>query len=289
MRILVTGSKGQLGSELRILSSENPQYQWIFTDIDELDICDGNSVDSFFSENGIDICINCAAYTAVDKAEDEEEKARMINAHAVSNLAKACKKIGSLLFHVSTDYVFDGQGKRPYREDDKLNPVSAYGRTKAEGEKLIRESECRFVIIRTSWLYSAYGNNFVKTMRRLGAERPSISVVNDQLGNPTWAHDLAKAIITLTDKYNGNPSVHELFHFSNEGTISWFDFATAIMDISELKCTVNPIATSQYPTKATRPAYSALDKTKIKSAGACVADWKESLRLCIAQLDKDQK
>lgn len=288
MRILITGCNGQLGTELRKISVIRPEHQWFSTDINELDLCNEDAVERFFSEKKIDVCINCAAYTAVDKAEDEPAKAAKVNSDAVGILARTCSKNDALLIHVSTDYVFDGKGTRPYREDDAICPQSVYGRTKANGERQIRESQCKHVIIRTSWLYSSTGNNFVKTMLRLGSERPFVTVVADQKGNPTWAADLAKVIDGVIMK-NGKNKIHETFHFSNEGVISWCDFANAIFQLGKKNCYAKPITTAEYPSKASRPAYSAFDKTKIKSfLGIEIPEWKESLAKCIEELSEKQ-
>ena len=283
MNILVTGCKGQLGTELQKIASV--EHQWFFTDVDTLDICDKAAVEACFATNKIDACINCAAYTAVDKAEDEPELARLINSFAPKVLADACLKHDALLIHISTDYVFGGDANEPYKVDDLINPQSVYGSTKAEGERLIRESGCNHMIVRTAWLYSSVGKNFVKTMLMLGDTKDEINVVADQKGCPTWAHDLAFALVALLDK-NGKNEVHETFHFTNEGQITWHDFATAIMEIGGKKCKVNPITTDQYPTKAKRPAYSVLDLSKIKAyAGIVIPDWRESLVKCMEELN----
>ena len=283
MNILVTGCKGQLGTELQKIASV--EHQWFFTDVDTLDICDKAAVEACFATNKIDACINCAAYTAVDKAEDEPELARLINSFAPKVLADACLKHDALLIHISTDYVFGGDANEPYKVDDLINPQSVYGSTKAEGERLIRESGCNHMIVRTAWLYSSVGKNFVKTMLMLGDTKDEINVVADQKGCPTWAHDLAFALVALLDK-NGKNEVHETFHFTNEGQITWHDFATAIMEIGRKNCKVNPITTDQYPTKAKRPAYSVLDLSKIKAyAGIVIPDWRESLVKCMEELN----
>ncbi len=284
MNILVTGCNGQLGKEFQKISNINTEHNWIFTDINELNICDKHSVNAFFQNNKVEICINCAAYTAVDKAEDEVDKAREINATAVLNLANASKDSNSLLIHVSTDYVFDGTSERPYLEDDTPSPNSIYGKTKAEGEQNIISSACSYIIIRTSWLYSAYGNNFVKTMLRLGSEREFVNVVDDQNGNPTWAYDLACAIVLLIQRFE-NKEVKEIFNYSNEGTIPWSNFAEAIFYIGNKDCEVIPISTKEYGSKANRPAFSALDKTKIKAfTGIKIPFWRESLIKCIEEI-----
>ena len=275
MNILVTGCNGQLGKEFQKLSNIYPEHNWIFTDINELNICEEHSVNSFFQNNTIDVCINCAAYTAVDKAEDEVDLARAINAIAVSYIANACKTTKTLLVHVSTDYVFDGTSERPYLEDDSVSPNSIYGKTKAEGEQNIISSGCSYIIVRTSWLYSSFGNNFVKTMLRLGSEREFVNVVDDQNGNPTWAYDLANAILLLIHRFE-NKEVKEIFNYSNEGTIPWNNFAEAIFYIGNKNCEVRPISTKEYGSKANRPAFSALDKTKIKTfTGIKIPFWRK--------------
>lgn len=282
MNILVTGCKGQLGTELQKKAGE--EHHWLFNDVDTLDICDKKAVDTCLEANHVDICINCAAYTAVDKAEDEPEIAERINTHAPQILAEACLKHDALLIHISTDYVFDGKGTTPYIIEAPVNPKSVYGETKAEGERRIIESGCNYFIIRTAWLYSSVGKNFVKTMLMLGDTKDEINVVSDQKGCPTWAHDLAVAILTLVG-LNGKKPVKEVFHFTNEGQITWYDFATAIMEIGGKHCKVNPITTDQYPTKASRPAYSVLDLSKIKEyTGMDIPYWKDSLKKCIYEL-----
>lgn len=284
MNILVTGCKGQLGTELQKIS--DAEHRWLFTDVDTLDICNKEDVEVFFETNSIDLCINCAAYTAVDKAEDEPQIAERINSYAPQILAETCLRHDALLIHISTDYVFDGTSSTPYKEDEPVNPKSVYGRTKAEGERLIRESGCSYIIVRTAWLYSSTGKNFVRTMLNLADTRPEINVVADQKGCPTWAHDLANALVALIDK-NGKNEIHETFHFTNEGQITWHDFATAIIEIAGKNCKVNPIATDQYPTKAKRPAYSVLDLSKIKDfAKLEIPYWRESLVKCIEEILK---
>lgn len=288
MNVLVTGCYGQLGTALQEIAS-NSAHRWLFTDIDTLDICDSNAVERFFAANGIGVCINCAAYTAVDKAEDEPELAFRGNVKAPQILAECCLRHHATLFHISTDYVFDGNGTRPYHEDDPTGPTSVYGKTKRDGEIAIQKSGCNFIIVRTAWLYSSTGKNFVKTMLTLGETRPEISVVNDQKGCPTWAHDLAEAIVKLLDEFGDKP-VHETFHFTNEGQITWYDFAVAIMEIAGKRCKVNPITTDQYPTKAKRPAYSVLDLHKIKTvAGMEIPFWKDSLAKCIEEINIKNK
>jgi dTDP-4-dehydrorhamnose reductase len=284
MNILVTGCNGQLGNELQKIARFDIEHNWQFTDIDTLDICNEDSIKHFFTENNVEICINCAAYTAVDKAEDDENTAREINAFAVKKLANVCKSHNSLLIHISTDYVFDGSSVRPYLEDDEVSPNSIYGKTKAEGEQYIIKSGCSYIIVRTSWLYSSFGNNFVKTMLRLGSERQFVNVVDDQNGNPTWAYDLACAILLLIRRF-GNNGVKEIFNYSNEGTIPWSNFAEAIFYIGNKNCEIRPISTEEYGSKAKRPSFSALDKSKIKAyTGIKIPFWRESLIKCIEEI-----
>ena len=271
---LITGSKGQLGTELSKLLPKA-----ILTDVADLDITDETSVNKFVAENNIDTIINCAAYTAVDKAEDDKELASRINIDGPRNLAKT----GAKLIHISTDYVFDGLGHKPYHPDDIAHPVSVYGRTKLAGEQEVLQYSEKAIIIRTAWLYSPYGNNFVKTMRRLGAEKETLNVVADQIGTPTYAGDLAKAIIQILPQISKEN--RGVYHFTNEGICSWYDFARKIMELSELPCQVIPIPSSDYPTKATRPFYSVLDKNKIKQTfNINIQHWEEGLKQCLKQL-----
>ncbi len=288
--ILITGSNGQLGSELRYIWSDGaPDIEiktntnkLFFTDVSELDITDREAIDKFVSKEKIEIIVNCAAYTAVDKAEDDIKMATAVNADAAKNLAEASAKLssGPLLIHVSTDYVFDGKGYKPYREDDVCNPAGVYGRTKHEGEREIQKSGCNYMIIRTSWLYSTYGTNFVKTITRLAGERDSLNVVFDQIGTPTYAGDLAKAIDAIVKKYIGAKSEEQkrlcgIYHFSNEGVCSWYDFAKEIVAQTGSNCIVNPVTSEQFPTKAPRPHYSVLDKSKIKATfGIEIPHWR---------------
>lgn len=266
-KILITGSKGQLGTELQKLLPNA-----IFTDVNTLDITDLEAVKNFVNDNKIDTIVNCAAYTAVDKAEDEVELARKINEDGPRNLALS----GAKIIHISTDYVFDGMNYKPYLPEDATNPISVYGSTKLFGELAVLENSKIAVIIRTAWLYSANGNNFVKTMRRLGAERENLNVVEDQVGTPTFAGDLAKVIVTILPQINDDN--RGIYHYTNEGVCSWYDFATEIMNLSGLNCKVNPIPSSAYPTKARRPFYSVLNKEKIKNVfNVEIPYWKESL------------
>lgn len=270
---LITGSNGQLGTELAKLLPDA-----ILTDVADLDITDEQAVKKYVKEHNVDTIINCAAYTAVDKAEDDADLAAKINIDGPRNLAKS----GARVVHVSTDYVFDGLGHKPYQPEDAANPVSVYGKTKLAGEQEVLKYADIAVIIRTAWLYSPYGNNFVKTMRRLGSEKDSINVVADQIGTPTYAADLAKAIAQILPQMNmENKGV---YHFTNEGVCSWYDFARKIMELSDLNCKVNPIPSSAYPTKATRPFYSVLDKSKIKQTfNITIPHWEEGLKKCLKQ------
>lgn len=285
MKILVTGSNGQLGSELRELSEDFSFGEFIFTDEKELDITLEDQVDNLFASFNPDVVINCAAYTAVDKAESEAEKAYLINTKAAKILSKVSAKHDSLLIHISTDYVFDGRSWTPYTENDKINPLSVYGKTKAEGEKAILESAQKAVIIRTSWLYSSYGNNFVRTILRFTKERDFLNIVFDQTGTPTYARDLAKAILQIIPAASKNPGV-EIFHYSNEGVISWYDFAKAIVEEKGISFKINPIVSRDFPQAAPRPFYSVLDKTSIKEKFAIeIPYWRESLRECLKKIN----
>jgi dTDP-4-dehydrorhamnose reductase len=286
MHILVTGSKGQLGSEIREIAPEFPQYDFIFTDVDELDITDKDAVMRFFETHEIQSVINCAAYTNVDKAEDEEELARSINMMGARNIARACNKYKAGLFHISTDYVFDGNNYRPYRETDYTNPKSVYGETKLEGEEMVEEFADTAVIIRTSWLFSSYGNNFVKTILKYAAERDELRVVVDQIGTPTYAADLARLIVNNLEDMQWLKGTH-YFHYSNEGVCSWYDFAKEIVELSGNDCKVTPIESKDYPQKAARPFYSVLNKAKIKdSVEDCkIPHWKDALKRCLQKLN----
>jgi dTDP-4-dehydrorhamnose reductase len=284
--ILVTGGNGQLGSELKELAPAYANYHFIFTDVENLDICDHKAVATFIDENNINTIINCAAYTAVDKAEEQFELADKINHLAVANFAKIAKDKNIQLVHISTDYVFDGTNHKPYIESDSPDPQSVYGQTKLDGELAMQQiNPQNSVIVRTSWVYSKFGNNFVKTMLRLGKERGELSVVADQIGTPTHAADLAKAILTILPKIE-NEAV-ETFHYSNEGVCSWYDFAKAIFEIKGLPIHVNPIETSQYTTLAQRPFYSVLNKSKIKlNFSIQIPYWRHSLKDCLSEFSK---
>ena len=279
-KLLVTGSKGQLGSEIRRISGLFPDIVFAFTDVDELDITDPLKVASYLATFQPKFLINCAAYTAVDKAETDIEMATLLNATAVGILSKQSAEIGCKMIHVSTDYVFNGRGPRPYKEDDPVDPQSAYGKTKLEGEVLCQKFNPESLIIRTSWLYSAFGNNFVKTMIRLGNERDELGVIADQIGSPTNAADLATAVLTIiSSAENGNQScVPGIYHYSNEGVASWYDFTKAIFDIAGINCSVKPIASEDYPSPVQRPAYSVMNKSKIKLIfDIQIPHWRDSL------------
>ena len=282
MNILITGCNGQLGNEMQLLEVMNPQHTYFNTDVAELDITNREAVCQFVEQNQIDGIVNCAAYTAVDKAEDNQQLCDLLNHVAPGYLAEAVEQRGGWLIQVSTDYVFDGTNHTPYVETDAVCPNSVYGRTKLAGEQAAQKACQRTMIIRTAWLYSTFGNNFVKTMIRLGKEKPELGVIFDQIGTPTYARDLAIAIMTAIDK-GVNSGV---YHFSNEGVISWYDFAKAIHRIAGItSCHVRPLHTSEYPTPAARPHYSVLDKTKIKQTyGIEIPYWEESLQECIAKL-----
>lgn len=287
--ILITGANGQLGKEMQKLLANNKNFCAHFTDVEELDITDLNAVEQFTTLNNIDYIINCAAYTAVDLAEDNIEIADKINHIAVENLGKAARKTNAKVIHVSTDYVFDGKSCRPYMEDDKTNPQSVYGTTKLNGEKALAEILPNdHIIIRTAWLYSPYGKNFVKTMLNLGRTKSSLNVVADQIGTPTYAGDLANAIYQII---SGDKWISGIYHFTNEGVCSWYDFTKTIHKIAGItECVVNPVSTEEYPVKATRPAYSVLSKSKIKQTfGIEIPYWVDSLEKCINELNKELK
>lgn len=281
-KILVTGGNGQLGSELRVLSITYPQFDWVFTDYQELDLCDLEHLSTHLSKIQPQYIINCAAHTAVDKAESEGELSDLLNHQAVGVLAKWSAANDCKFIHISTDYVFDGTAATPLSETAATGPINVYGQTKLAGELACRAACPESIIIRTSWVYSSFGANFVKTMSRLMQERDSLSVVNDQIGSPTYAADLAQAIMTIITHPNWQAG---LYHFSNEGEISWYEFALAIQEISGFDCKVSGIPTSAYPTPAKRPQYSLLDKIKIKATfGVIVPDYKESLERCMRLL-----
>lgn len=283
--ILITGANGQLGNEMRLQAAENPSYTCFFTDVVELDICDEQAVMEYVTAHQIDVIVNCAAYTAVDKAEDNQELCDRLNHWAPGYLARAAASRGGAFIQVSTDYVFDGTAHIPYREDDTTCPNSVYGSTKLAGEEEALKYCSQTMVIRTAWLYSTFGNNFVKTMLRLGRERETLGVIFDQVGTPTYARDLATAIWTAIRQ----GIVPGIYHFSNEGVCSWYDFTKAIHRLAGITtCEVKPLHTADYPTRAVRPHYSVLDKTKIKETyGLSIPHWEESLALCITQLEKE--
>lgn len=284
MNILVTGANGQLGNEIR-RRSVGSSHHFTFTDVAELDITDAAAVLEMASNTKAEFIINCAAYTNVDKAEDDEQTAHLINCTATANLAAAAKQVGATLIHVSTDYVFDGCGCTPYTEEAAVAPTGAYGRTKLAGEQAVAESGCKHIIIRTAWLYSPFGRNFVKTMRTLTAERELLQVVFDQVGSPTYAGDLADAILHIVE--GGTHEAYGTYHYSNEGVCSWYDFAKEICEMSGNVCDIRPCHSNEFPSKVARPHYSVLDKTKIKTTfGISIPHWKESLAVCIKELNE---
>ena len=287
MNILVTGSNGQLGSEIKDLVTNYKDFNFFFRDLPELNICDAEALNTFIFNQNINAVINCAAYTAVDQAEEDVEIAEQVNSIGVLNLVNALKKVNGKLIHISTDYVFDGNSFLPYQELDELNPIGIYGETKRAGELVILNSSIDALVIRTSWLYSAYGNNFVKTMLKLGHERDELEVIFDQVGTPTYASDLAKTCLNiLLDESSENISMKgKIYHYSNEGVTSWYDFAKAIMELGSLDCKVRPIQTRDYPTPAKRPHYSVLNKSKIKiDFNIQIPYWRDSLYKCIEKL-----
>lgn len=286
-RILVTGKNGQLGQSLQKIAAGFPEYDFVFVGRDELDLGSTQSINEFFAgQNRFDAIINTAAYTTVDKAEVEPDLANQINHLAVAQLADIAHQQDAFLLHVSTDYVFDGKGYRPYIESDPVAPQNQYGLSKLKGEQAMQVSGCNGAIVRTSWVYSEFGNNFVKTMLRLGRERDSLNVIFDQVGSPTYATDLARALVALLE-HDVNRRV-EIYHYSNEGVCSWYDFAKAIFELSAVSCEVNSIVTQDYPTPASRPHYSLLNKSKIKlDTGLAVPYWRDSLQQCLRELKSE--
>ena len=282
--ILITGSHGQLGNEMQQAAKRFPAFQYIYTDVEELDICDKNALNAFVKDNNVNIIVNCAAYTAVDKAEDDVELCYKINRDAVRNIGEVAQDNNVKVVHVSTDYVFDGTNYLPYTEDMPVCPATVYGKSKLEGEQALLESCDQAVILRTSWLYSSFGNNFVKTMIKLGTERDSLNVIYDQIGTPTYAADLAGTILTLLSHETFVPGI---YHFSDEGVCSWYDFTKSIHRIASITCDVRPIETKDYPARTPRPNYSVLNKAKIKSTYSInIPHWEESLEKCITLLQQ---
>jgi dTDP-4-dehydrorhamnose reductase len=287
MKVLITGSNGQLGSEIRELAANYSKLDLVFRNSHELDICSFEALQDFIIDHKINVVINCAAYTAVDKAEEDTEIAERVNSMGVSNLVNALEKVNGKLIHISTDYVFDGDHFSPYKESDPVNPIGVYGETKRAGELAVINSDIDSIVIRTSWLYSSYGNNFVKTMLRLGNEKENLGVIFDQVGTPTYARDLAKTCLEILTgvnsakiSKNGN-----LYHYSNEGVASWYDFAISIMELGGENCKVKPIQTKDYPTLAKRPQYSVLNKFKIKTDFKIeIPYWRDSLKDCIEKI-----
>ena len=290
MNILVTGSNGQLGSEIKDIAVSYKNFRFFFMDFPALDICNSSQLAVFIAKNKINTVINCAAYTAVDAAEENAVIAEQVNGAGVLNLVHALAKVKGKLIHISTDYVFDGNGFLPYQESDKTNPMGVYGKTKRNGELAVINGDIDGIVIRTSWLYSSYGTNFVKTMRRLGKERKELGVIYDQLGTPTNAFDLAKTcldILAFSKETNINAKGN-IYHYSNEGVASWYDFAKAIMELGKIECEVRPIETKDYPTAAKRPHFSVLNKAKIKNDFEIeIPYWRASLARCISKLNQE--
>ncbi len=285
MNILVTGSRGQLGSELLALSASCAHHNFFFYDLPDLDITVQERVEALCTNHSIDVIVNCAAFTAVDKAETDSATAYRVNSDGPAVLAACARDRHALLLHVSTDYVFDGTSNIPYRETDPVAPLGVYGRSKWEGEERIRAIDPSYMIFRTSWLYSVYGVNFVKTMLRLGADRPELNVVADQIGTPTWAADLAAVLVAIIDRHNREVSCKATYHYSNEGVASWYDFAHSVMELSGVSCKITPVESAQYPQIAERPLYSVLNKSAIKKDwGISIPYWRDSLKAMLQQL-----
>ena len=287
MRVLITGSNGQLGSEIREFAANYRKLDFVFKDLSDLNICNFNLLQSFIIDNNINAVINCAAYTAVDRAEEDAETAEQVNSMGVANLVKALQAVNGKLIHISTDYVFDGNHFFPYKESDPVSPIGVYGKTKRAGELAVINGAIDSIVIRTSWLYSSYGNNFVKTMLRLGSEKENLGVIFDQIGTPTYARDLANTCLKiLCENSSENISKNgNLYHYSNEGVTSWYDFAISIMKIAGESCIVSPIQTNDYPTLAKRPYYSVLNKSKIKKDFKIeIPYWIDSLKDCIEKI-----
>ena len=291
--ILVTGAKGQVGNELRLLATDFRDWQFTFIDIDELDLTDRTSVFQFLDQQAFDYCINCAAYTAVDRAESDIALAEAVNVTAVATLAQACRKTNCRLIHLSTDYVYHNSQNLPFKENDLTNPQGIYAKTKLAGEIVARQGQPETLIIRTSWVYSSFGHNFVKTMKRLGQDRDRLTVIYDQIGSPTYARDLAVAMLEIIRQVETQETTIEafsnLYHYSNEGVTSWYDFAQAIFELSAISCEVSPIETKDYPTAAARPPFSLLNKYKIKQTfGLTIPYWRNSLKDCLSELERKE-
>lgn len=285
MKVLVTGSKGQLGSEIRELNNKYKNIECLFRDLPELDISDTDSLNLFIKDKNINAVINCAAYTAVDNAEENIEMAERVNSTGVFNLVEALSKVNGKLIHISTDYVFDGKNSEPYRESDKVSPIGVYGETKRTGELFVINSKIDSIVIRTSWLYSSFGNNFVKTMLRLGSEKDSLNVICDQIGTPTYARDLAKTCLDILSTSDPLTKNGKVYHYSNEGVTTWYDFAIAIMELGSLNCKVRPIETKDFPSSAKRPHFSVLNKSRIKTDFKVIIPyWRNSLKHCIEKI-----
>lgn len=285
MNVLVTGANGQLGSEIKDLVANYSKLEFKFKDLPELDICDAKSLNLFIKVHNINAVINCAAYTEVDNAEENFEISKQVNSVGVKNLVNALEKVNGKLIHISTDYVFDGTNSEPYNELDHVNPLGVYGKTKRDGELFVINSSIDSIVIRTSWLYSSFGNNFLKTMYRLGNEKNTLSVISDQIGTPTYARDLAKICLNIISNSERISNNGKVYHYSNEGVASWYDFAKTIMELSGSKCKVEAIKTIDYQTSAKRPKYSVFDKTKIKNDFKIeIPYWKDSLKECIFKL-----
>lgn len=284
MKILVTGSKGQLGRELQARAGDHKEFSFVFTDFEEMDIADRSAVEKVFKREKPGCVIHCAAYTAVDRAEEDMELARLVNVRGTSHVAEACGKHKAAMVHISTDYVFDGKGHRPYRESDNASPASVYGKTKLDSELEVILNAPRSLILRTSWLYSSHGHNFMKTILERGRERDSLQVVFDQVGSPTFAGDLAAAILEIIPKMPSKIR-GEIFHYSNEGVCSWYDFAEAIISMSGARCKLEPVLSSAFKTVAKRPHYSVLDKSRVKKDfGIRIPHWRDSLRRCMEEI-----
>jgi len=290
-RILVTAGNGQLGSDITVLAPEYKEFDFIFLDRALLDLSDSEAIGTYFANNKFDVIINTAAYTAVDKAEENTKTVQIVNEHAVKKLAEVAKESATQFIHISTDYVFDGENYKPYIETDQTNPQGVYGQTKLAGEQaMLAVSPVNSAIIRTSWLYSSFGTNFVKTMLHLGKERDELGVIFDQVGTPTYAKDLATVILNGIRDSKFNSEQCQVYHYSNEGVCSWYDFAKAIFEISNITCKTNAIETKDYPTPAKRPKYSVLNKAKIKAElGISVPYWRDSLKECLTKIEKDKK